>query len=151
MTRLTGEIERDWKQYLFYWDEGRIASRWSSFALATNIILVRAGDRMRLEERVIYLPAFLGGNIELRQPASSEHASALITDRSNGAASASPNGSRSPTQRGLRWCVILKLNEWQELGRQQSTSNDHNWVSSAAEQGGCFRPNIAIPTANRAT
>lgn len=70
LTSLTGEIKRDWKQYLYYWNEERIASRWSSFALATNVILVRAGDRMRLEERVIYPLAFLGGNIELRQPAS---------------------------------------------------------------------------------
>lgn len=70
LTSLTGEIERDWKQYLYYWDEGRIASRWSNFALATNIILTRAGDRMRLEERVIYPLAFLGGNIELKQAAS---------------------------------------------------------------------------------
>lgn len=66
---LVGEIETDWQSYLHAWDRNRLASRWAEFALATHSILARAGERMRLEEKVIYSLAFMSGLIQLRKSA----------------------------------------------------------------------------------
>lgn len=66
---LVGEIERDWERYLRNWDQAKIDRLWSEFCLITHSILPRAGERMRLEERVIYPLAFIGGLIELEDSA----------------------------------------------------------------------------------
>jgi hypothetical protein len=65
---LVGEMEQDWASYLHSWDQEKIARRWKEFCVVTQSILVRAGERMRLEERVIYPLAFMGGMIELGEP-----------------------------------------------------------------------------------
>ncbi len=66
---LVGQIETDWESYLKLWDRNMIAERWTDFALATHSTLARAGERMRLEEKVIYPLAFSSGLILLRDPA----------------------------------------------------------------------------------
>ncbi|MGR6330401.1 hypothetical protein ACU5AX_15155 [Sphingomonas sp. XXL09] len=69
INQLIEEMDGDWGRYLDGWDEARIEERWGEFVFATTDALLRAGDRMRLEERVIYPLAFMTGSVELRTPA----------------------------------------------------------------------------------
>jgi hypothetical protein len=60
---LVEEIETDWESYLRNWDQGTIGNEWGDFTFATQSTLSRAGERMRLEEQIIYPLAFVSGLI----------------------------------------------------------------------------------------
>jgi hypothetical protein len=63
---LLGEIETDWDSYLYTWDCDRLETQWAEFTVATHTILARAGERMRLEEKVIYPLCFMSGLINMK-------------------------------------------------------------------------------------
>lgn len=67
---LLGEMETDWDSYLHAWDCERLEKHWAEFTIATHTILARAGERMRLEEKVIYPLCFMSGLIQMRDAAS---------------------------------------------------------------------------------
>lgn len=69
LSSLVAEIETDWDSYLHKWDRESIASGWKDFSLATHSILARAGERLKLEEQIIYPLAFVNGMIQLRDTA----------------------------------------------------------------------------------
>lgn len=69
LASLVGEMETDWDSYLHTWDRQKIENDWREFTAATNTILARAGERMRLEEKIIYPLAFMSGLIHLRESA----------------------------------------------------------------------------------
>jgi hypothetical protein len=60
------ETEDAWARYFHKWKEQRIAASWATFGLETHQVLTRAGERMRLEERIIYPLALRKGMIRLR-------------------------------------------------------------------------------------
>jgi len=68
LNTLVEEINGDWETYLTIWNVKTIGRDWERFSRDTNQVLARAGERMRLEERVIYPLAFMGGMITLRSP-----------------------------------------------------------------------------------
>jgi hypothetical protein len=67
---LLGEIETDWDSYLYTWDCDRLETQWAEFTVATHTILARAGERMRLEEKVIYPLCFMSGLINMKDAVS---------------------------------------------------------------------------------
>ena len=64
---LVGEIEGDWSAYLRSWNVKRITAEWNAFAIETQRILTKAGERLRIENQLIYPLAFKRGLIPLRE------------------------------------------------------------------------------------
>jgi hypothetical protein len=68
LTRLVGEMDGDWADYLHDWPIDCIADDWKNFSGVTQRILKRAAERLYLENSIIYPLALREGTILLREP-----------------------------------------------------------------------------------